>query len=162
MNSGLCTVYSFPRRKALTQIYCTTQGRYDKRVSLFLEHKPSLSCPCFLLSSLPEHLRKINPQPQMTSAHAGSWWNCHMERRKAKQIGWHGFGCTRLVWVSVAPIVSNFHAVLTAIHGVPTGVSSQREQASREGEKELYARKSQALSQEETYYFWRNLPSELF
>lgn len=55
--------------------------------------------------------------------HAESQRNCHLERRKAKQIGRRGLCGQGWFTVSTAPTVSRFHTVWTAIHHVPTGVS---------------------------------------
>lgn len=150
--SGLCTMSSFPLRRAWCRLASQPKARM---ANVFLSSSSThlawaVSADCPQLCQSPWGGLILNTR--MTFPHAESPWHCHMERRRVRQIVWCRFVWTRLVYVSAALIVSHFHAVLTAVRGVPIGwaalllpilVLSWGKQTAHRGEDTLHAKESQ-------------------
>lgn len=121
--SGLCTISSFPIRRAWHKFASQPRAGISN-----MSLSPLSTNLALVVSASCSHLCQgtwggLILNTRMNFPHTEHQWNCHIERRKAKQIGWCGFLWTRLVYIWAVIIVNHFHAVLTAIRDVPTRVS---------------------------------------
>lgn len=106
--SGLCTISSFPIRRAWHKFASQPRAGISNMSLSSLSTNLAL-----VVSAYYSHLCQgtwggLILKTRMNFSCTESQWNCHIERRKAKQIGWCGFLWTRLVYVQAVILVNHF------------------------------------------------------